>query len=285
MPCPLLPAFVERERKMMEGCGKERAFADGLEGLLDLIRTLRSPRGCPWDRVQTDRDLGRYLLSEAYEVLDAVDETSPDHIREELGDLLFQILFLVVLAEERGEFAMADVVRGVAEKMVRRHPHVFGDGKASNAAEVKLRWDEIKATIENRRKESSDLFDGIPRSLPALSQAQEVTRRAATVGFDWSHTREVLEKMDEEREELRQALAEGNRESVREEVGDLLLTLVNVSRFVQVDAELALRGAVAKFIRRFSRMEEGLRRSGRTLEEASMAEMDALWEEVKKGDP
>ncbi len=268
----------------MKGCEKDRAFDDGLEGLLELIRTLRSPRGCPWDRVQTDRDLGRYLLSESYEVLDAIEETSPGHVREELGDLLFQILFLVVLAEERAEFGMADVIRGVAEKMVRRHPHVFGDGKASSAAEVKQRWDEIKRTVENRRKDSLDLFDGIPRSLPALSQAQEVTRRAATVGFDWGHTREVLEKMDEEREELRQALAGGSREAVREEIGDLLFTLVNVSRFVQVDAELALREAVAKFVRRFTRMEEGLRRLGRTLEEASMEEMDALWEEVKRDD-
>jgi len=255
---------------------------DTMNGLLDLIRRLRSPEGCPWDRVQTDRDLGRYLLSEAYEVIDAIDEASPEHVREELGDLLFQILFLVVLAEERGEFEAADVVREVADKMVRRHPHVFGDKKVADAAEVKRNWDEIKATVENKKKAAPALFDGVPRSLPALAQAQEITKRAARVGFDWDAADSVLEKIEEELNELRQALKEGEAGAIREELGDLFFSLVNLSRFIAVDAEQALRGTIAKFIRRFAAVERGLQAQGKDLTQGTLAEMNRLWEATKR---
>jgi tetrapyrrole methylase family protein/MazG family protein len=253
----------------------------GLDELLQLIRILRSPEGCPWDRVQTEKDLAKYLISEAYEVVDAIDEAAPGHIREELGDLLFQILFLVVLAEEKGEFRMADVTREVSAKMIRRHPHVFGDKKVSGVADVKVNWDEIKATVENKVKTSSSLFDGIPRSFPALRQAQEMTKRASTVGFDWENTDQVLEKVMEEIAEFRRALKEGKPESVREEIGDLLLTIVNLSRFVNVEAEDALRGTIAKFTRRFTAVENGLKAAGKDPAKATLAEMDQLWEASK----
>ncbi len=257
---------------------------DGLEGLLQLIRTLRSPEGCPWDRVQTDRDLVKYLISEAYEVVDAIDEAVPGHVCEELGDLLFQILFLVVMAEEKDHFQMADVMREVSEKMIRRHPHVFGDKKVAGVADVKANWDEIKATVENKVRISPPLFDGIPRSFPALRQAQEVTKRASAVGFDWENADQVLEKIEEEIGELRQAIQGGAASAVREEIGDLLFSVVNLSRFIDVSAEDALRGTIAKFIKRFAYVENGLKAAGKDTAGATLAEMDVLWEESKQHD-
>jgi len=254
---------------------------ENLEGLLQLIRTLRAPDGCPWDRVQTEKDLAKYLINEAYEVVEAIEEASPGHIREELGDLLFQILFIVVQAEEKSDFRMADVIREVSDKMIRRHPHVFGDRQVSGVAEVKANWDEIKATVENKTRTSSALFDGIPRSFPALRQAQEVTRRASTVGFDWERADQVLEKIEEEIGELRQALRENQAAAIREELGDLLFSVVNLSRFAGVEAEDALRGTIAKFIRRFTSMEQGLKADGKDPAGATLAEMDRLWEAAK----
>ena len=252
-----------------------------LEGLLRLIRTLRSPEGCPWDRVQTEKDLAKYLLSEAYEVVEAIDEAAAEHVREELGDLLFQILFLVVMAEEKGHFRMGDVIGEISAKMIRRHPHVFGDTKVAGVADVKANWDEIKATVEKKTKTASALFDGIPRSLPALTQAREVTERAGKVGFDWENADQVLLKVEEEIGELRRAMKDGAPGPIREEIGDLLLTIVNLSRFVDVEPEIALRGTIAKFIRRFTYMEKGLRAAGKAPETATLAEMDRLWEEAK----
>jgi tetrapyrrole methylase family protein / MazG family protein len=277
LPPPPEPSPVEGE-----GIFDFLRVSQDLEGLLQLIRTLRSPGGCPWDRVQTQKDLTKYLLCEAYEVADAIDEASPTHLREELGDLLFQILFLVVMAEEKGDFIMADVIQEVSAKMIRRHPHVFGDRKVSGVADVKANWDEIKATVEKKIKTSSAFFDGIPRSFPALRQAQEVTRRAATVGFDWKSVDEVLEKVEEEIREFRRALKDAAPEPIREEIGDLLLTVVNLSRFVGVEAEDALRGTVAKFIKRFTYVEKGLQAAGKDPASATLAEMDQLWEASKR---
>ncbi len=251
-------------------------------GLLDLIRTLRGPEGCPWDRVQTEKELGRYLLSEAYEVLDAIDSGSPAELREELGDLLFQVLFLVVLGEERGRFTLADVIREISAKMIRRHPHVFGDAEVRDAGEVKVNWERIKATQEHKVPKDSPLFAGISRSLPALARAQAVTERAASVGFDWEKTEEVLAKVDEELAELREAVARQQREGMEEEIGDLLFSLVNLSRFLGVQAEEALRGTTAKFLTRFQYIEKRLQAMGTSVKTASLAEMDRLWEEAKQ---
>jgi tetrapyrrole methylase family protein/MazG family protein len=253
----------------------------GIETLLSLIRTLRSPGGCPWDRAQRKKDLGRYLINEAYEVLDALAADRPEALREELGDLLFQVLFLVVLAEEEGSFGLADVTAEVTAKMIRRHPHVFGDVAVRDAAEVKANWEEIKKGEKAGSGKARGLLDGIPRSMPALGRAQEAGRRAARVGFDWPDTGGVLEKVREETRELEQAIAEGSPARRSEEIGDLLFSVVNLARHVSVDAEEALGFTVRKFVRRFRHIEGELERRGRPLAEANLAEMDRLWEESK----
>ena len=251
-----------------------------LEGLMQLIRTLRSPAGCPWDRAQTDKDLAKYLLNEAYEVVEAVEEASPEHVREELGDLLFQILFIAVMAEERETYNLSEVLQEISAKMIRRHPHVFGDKPVSGVAEVKANWETIKTTVENKKK-ATGLLGGIPRALPALRQAQEMTKRASTVGFDWDNADQVLKKVEEEIGELRQAMQAGNPGAMEEEVGDVLFTIVNLARFINTDAEDALRGTISKFRKRFTYIEEGLRAVGKEPASATLAEMDRLWEEAK----
>jgi len=261
---------------------KEQTAAADIKDLLALIRTLRGPGGCPWDRVQTEKDLARYLLSEAYEVIDAIGAGSPAELREELGDLLFQILFLVVLAEERGSFALPDVIREIRDKMIRRHPHVFGDTRVRDAGEVKVNWERIKATQEHKPPKESQLFAGISRSLPALARAQAVTERAAAVGFDWEKTTEVMAKITEEWQELQEALARKDRDGSAEEIGDLLLAIVNLSRFLDVQAEEALRRTTGKFLKRFRHIEARLQERGVSLQDATLAEMDRLWEEAKQ---
>ncbi|MCX7981682.1 MAG: nucleoside triphosphate pyrophosphohydrolase [Syntrophales bacterium] len=243
--------------------------------LSNLIKTLRSPEGCPWDRTQKKADLGKYLINEAYEVLDAIESGDKIAFREELGDLLFQIVFLAVLAEEEGEFTLEEVVSHVKEKMVRRHPHVFGERAVDGVEEVKKNWELMKM------EEGKSLLNGTPRSLPALRRAQEITKRAARVGFDWPQIEGLWKKMDEELDELKQALAAQDKDKVELEVGDLLFTCVNLARFLQVEAEEALRNTTDRFVERFSYIEDRLKAKGKKLEEATLEEMDALWEEAK----
>jgi tetrapyrrole methylase family protein / MazG family protein len=268
---------VEIQRETL----RSREPSSEIGELLALIRTLRSPEGCPWDRIQKEKDLGRYLLSEAYEVIDAVTEGSPADLREELGDLLFQILFLVVLAEEQGHFDLASVVREISEKMIRRHPHVFADKSVRDVSEVKANWERIKATQEHKDKHASPLFDGISRSLPALSRAQDITARAATVGFDWERTDQVIDKIEEELRELKEAIRRKDQDGMEEEIGDLLFSVVNLSRFANVRAEEALRRTTGKFLKRFQYIEKHLQEEGVSLEQATLADMDRLWEEAK----
>jgi tetrapyrrole methylase family protein / MazG family protein len=251
-----------------------------LRELHSLIVRLRGPDGCPWDRTRTQEDIGRYLIEEAYEVLEALEDT-PDHLREELGDLLFLILFLTRMAEERGEFSMADVIQENAAKMVRRHPHVFGDVTVGGVEDVRTNWERIKADVEHRDVGSHSLTANIPHSLPTLAKAQRITSRASEAGFDWSDVDGVLEKVEEELAELRAALQEKKPNRIREEIGDLIFTVVNLCRFAEVDAESALRGAVQKFIDRFSRMEQRLADRGMTTRDASQVELDRLWEDIK----
>ena len=251
-----------------------------LQTLLEIIRKLRSPEGCLWDRQQEKQDIGRYLIDEAYEVIDAIDSAVVPALREELGDLLFQILFLVVMAEESREFTLADVMNDVAEKMVRRHPHVFGDRKVRDVDEIKANWKDIKENLENKHHPAG-LLDGIPRSLPSLLRAQKMTERASRVGFDWSVTEDVLVKVEEELCELKAALKDNQSEKVREEMGDLLFSLVNLSRFADVNADDALRRANQKFADRFSYMESKLAIQGKTPGQVSREEMDRLWDECK----
>ncbi|HOJ52705.1 MAG TPA: nucleoside triphosphate pyrophosphohydrolase [Syntrophales bacterium] len=247
-----------------------------LDRLYRLVKRLRAPDGCPWDRAQKKGDLGRYLLNEAYEVKDAIEAGGAAALQEELGDLLFQIVFLSVMAEEEGEFTLEGVLSQVEDKMIRRHPHVFGDVDLQGVEEVKKNWELIKA------KEGKSILNGVPKSLPALCRAQEVTRRAARVGFDWPDVKGVWEKIEEELRELRQAMGELDERRLQAEMGDLLFTCVNLARFLKVEAEEALNESTKRFLTRFSYLEEKLKERGKSLEEATGEEMDALWEEAKK---
>jgi tetrapyrrole methylase family protein/MazG family protein len=252
-----------------------------LRELLDLVARLRSPGGCPWDRAQKNGDLGRYLIEEAYEVLEALDGDSPDELQEELGDLLFQILFLARIAEEEGKFDMKTVIGGITEKMIRRHPHVFGDAQAANVETVRSNWERIKRDLEHKGKGKPRICDDIPRSLSTLARTQRITTRASAVGFDWKNTAGVLNKVEEELAEFRAALEMENQTKMKEEAGDLLFTLVNLCRFADVDAEAALRGSLGKFMKRFAFIERALAGRGKTPAESTFAEMDGLWNESK----
>jgi tetrapyrrole methylase family protein/MazG family protein len=250
--------------------------------LLSLIARLRSPEGCPWDRSRNAADIGRYLIEESYEVLEALDSAAPEALQEELGDLLFQILFLARLAEEEGQFGIAAVLDAITAKMIRRHPHVFGDTQADSVDAVRKNWEQIKREQEHKGTDKASLCDGIPRSFSTLAKAQRITARASEVGFDWSDTGEVLKKVDEELAEFRNALGKGDRKAMGEEAGDLLLTLVNLCRFAGVDAEAALRISLGKFIRRFAYIERRLTAAGKSPADSTLAEMDRLWNEAKK---
>lgn len=251
----------------------------GFERLVEIMARLRSPGGCPWDREQTFDTIKPYLLEETYEVLDAIDARDFEGLAEELGDLLLQSVFFAQMASEEGRFDIADSLEAINSKLIRRHPHVFGDGDAKTPDDVKRRWDEIKAAEKPRPK---GLLSGVPRSLPALVEAQQIASRAAGAGFDWENVDQVFDKLDEERAELQAARTDPRASAVEEEIGDLLFVIVNIARFLKVDPEQALRKTNAKFRRRFAHVENGLEAAGKTLREASMEEMESLWQEAKR---
>ena len=262
--------------------GKRSCQAEtGLKRLLEIIQKLRSPEGCLWDKNQKKEDIAKYLLEETYELIDAIKSNTPKALKEEMGELLFQILFLASISEEAGQFSISDAMEYVAEKMIRRHPHVFGDTKVKDIEEIKRNWEDIKKHTENRNENSSGLFDRVPRSLPSLERAQKVTEKASKVGFDWGKTEEVLDKIEEELSELKASLKTNNINFIREEIGDLLFSLVNLCRFVNVNAEDALSTSLAKFIVRFSYIQEKITERGKNLTETSLREMDDLWNESK----
>ena len=250
-----------------------------LDALRAVLVKLRSPEGCPWDQKQKKEDIRRYLLEEAYEAADAVAGGDPGAAREELGDLLFQILFLVRIYEEAGSFTFEDVLREITEKMVRRHPHVFGNTSVDSVEEVRQNWQAIKTGEKKGLK--AGFFDGIPHAMPALRRAGAVQERAAAVGFDWKVAADVLPKVREELGELESAVVTGSPGDVREELGDLLFALVNLSRFLSVDGEEALQAATDKFIGRFLKIEGAVNARGGTLSAVSLEEMDALWNRFK----
>ncbi len=253
-----------------------------LAALVALIKKLRAPNGCPWDKQQKKEDIGKYLLAEAYEVIDELAEADSQGLKEELGDLLFQILFLAEMADEAGDFSLTDVLTGIREKMIRRHPHVFGDVKVSSTEEVKENWQKIKARERESKNREKKIFDGIPRSLPALLRAQKITGEAAQYHFDWETTNEVIDKLNEELGEFIAARQSNNQSLIKEELGDILFTVVNLSRFVNVDAETALSQTTNKFVRRFSAIMATLAARGIKPGETGLKEMDALWNEIKK---
>ena len=247
--------------------------------LTDIVRLLRSPGGCPWDREQTHKSIRRDLLEEAYEVAEAIDQESPEHLREELGDLLLQVVFHAVLAQEEGLFDLDDVAGGICKKLIYRHPHVFGDVTVDSTGEVLKNWEELKKK-EKHQSSQADAVDSVARSLPALWRAEKVQKKAAKVGFDWPDVSGALDKVFEEAGELRDAMAgNGNAE---EEFGDLLFAAVNVGRFLKLDPEASLTAATDKFAARFRRVEDAARAEGKKLEDMTLAEMDALWDKSKK---
>ncbi len=265
---------------MADGVGPE------FERLVAIMARLRAEGGCPWDREQDLRSLRPYLIEEAYEVLDEMDRVSYGGwwgpLAEELGDLLFQIVFHAQLAEEQRQFTIADVCRSISDKIESRHPHVFGQVKVRSSAEVLANWTKLKAE-EKKRKLGSEgsVLDGVPSTAPALLRAERLTEKASQVGFDWPDIQGVRRKLDEEMGELDRAIASGERNAIEHELGDVLFTLANLARFVKTPPEDSLRQAIRRFTARFRKVEAGLRAAGVRLGEASLAQMERLWEQAK----
>lgn len=260
-----------------------------IERLLEIMARLRDPEGgCPWDRQQTFASIVPYTLEEAYELAEAIERGTQEELRDELGDLLFQVVFYAQLAKEAGYFDFNDIVAGIQAKLIRRHPQVFGDQKGITTAQAQTAAWEAHKAAERRTKAGSgavSVLEGISLSLPALTRAIKLQRRAARVGFDWAHIEPVLEKIEEELHEVRQALgSQDQAERLAEEVGDLLFACVNLARFAGVDPETALRRTNAKFERRFRFIEQALSEQGRRVEDASLEEMDSLWEQAKRSE-
>jgi len=255
----------------------------GVRRLYEIMKRLRAPGGCPWDREQTMQTLKPCLLEETYELLEAMEGDDLALHVEELGDVLLQVVFQCAIREEEGRFTLDDVAATLAEKLVRRHPHVFGDAQAATSGQVLRNWEAIKQT-ESGKPPDRSAIDGVPAALPALLKAQRIQAKASRVGFDWKDASGAVEKIDEELGELKQAIASGSPEQVAGEMGDLLFSLVNTCRFLEVDAEGALEGTTRKFARRFREVERRIREQGRSLKACTLAELDAVWDEVKRGE-
>ena len=253
---------------------EKRTFED----IVSLARRLRAPGGCPWDREQTLGSLRAYVLEEAYEVIQAIELEDTDGLIEELGDFLFQVVFISQIANEEGKFDVGDVTHRLHEKLVRRHPHVFGEKKAKDAEEALRRWNAEKLKEKKGRPD----LEEIPRAMPSLMRAQRVGEKAARTGFDWSEASSALAKVREELSELEREMEAGSKDRSREEWGDLVFSVVNLARHLDIDAETASHGAVEKFIGRFSRFEEKARAEKKEISSLSMEQMDEIWEEAKK---
>ncbi|HEY0371603.1 MAG TPA: nucleoside triphosphate pyrophosphohydrolase [Thermoanaerobaculia bacterium] len=249
----------------------KRSFDD----LVQLMTRLRGPDGCPWDRKQTLPDLKPYVIEEAYEVVDAIDRNDRAALLEEVGDFLLEAVFITELTREEGTFDIYDSITAIHDKLVRRHPHVFGDVEAKDAEQVLVNWEKLKQ--DERKAENKSLLAGVPQSMPALLKASRLTEKASRVGFDWRHTDDVFDKLDEEIAELREAVASGDAAHVQEEVGDLLFTIANIARKVNVNPEEALQSTNRKFMSRFQTMESRVD----NFEGMSLEEMDKLWDEAK----
>jgi MazG family protein len=259
---------------------KEGNLSESFDRLVEVMARLRSPNGCPWDREQTLLTLRTYLLEETYETLDAIDRGDNASLKEELGDLLLEVVFFCQIGAEDGLFTIEDVAGGIHDKLVRRHPHVFGAEKAGGAREALGRWEEMK----NKEREASgetSVLSGVPRAMPALLRAFRISNKAAMVGFDWDNVAQTLEKVEEELAELRKAIDDRDAEGTAEELGDLLFAAANVGRLAGVDPETALQAANGKFTRRFMSVEEGLKRLGLRPSAKTREEMERLWEEAK----
>jgi MazG family protein len=249
--------------------------------LLEIMDKLRDPGGCPWDREQTLRTLTPYLLEEAHEVIEAIETGDVAHHKEELGDLLFQVVFQARIAREEGKFDFAQVCDTISDKLTRRHPHVFGDVSVSGAKEVVRNWERIKADERKQKGQERSAIGGVPVSLPALVRAERLTEKAGAVGFDWPDPRAVLAKVREELDELAEAMDSGSAGRVEHEVGDLLFAVANLGRWLKAHPEEALRGTLRRFESRFHHIERKLAERGKSPRDSTLAEMDALWDEAK----
>jgi MazG family protein len=255
--------------------------------LVAIMARLRAPGGCPWDREQTFDSIKPYTLEETYEVLDAIDRRQWDELAEELGDFLLQAVFYAEIAAEQKLFRIEDALDAINEKLVRRHPHVFGEESAASADDVKAIWGRVKGAEQKKKEKPAGLLGGVPRTLPALVEAQQIASRAAGVGFDWQNPEQVLDKLHEELAEFAEARANAAKghavhDQIEDELGDMLFVMVNLARFVKVDPEQALRRTNAKFRRRWSHIEARLAEEGRKPEGATIDEMEALWQEAKR---
>ena len=248
--------------------------------LLTIMRRLRGPEGCPWDAEQTHQSLTRYLLEETYEVIEAIDEQSPEHLKEELGDLLLQPVFHAAIAEEAGDFTINDVIDTLCQKLIRRHPHVFGDLQIKDSDAQIENWERIKKAEKGAERASA--LSGVPCHLPALLKAHKISEKASRVGFDWEHSGQVFAKVMEELHEFEEARAAGDPQRMEDELGDLLFAIVNLGRFLALNPEEALRKTINRFQKRFSHVEDTLHSQGKQMQDTPLEEMDKLWEQAKR---
>ena len=252
--------------------------ADNFIELLEVLRTLRAPGGCPWDREQTAESLIPYLLEETYEIIEAIEDGNSETLKEELGDLTLHILFQAELAREAGKFEIGDSLKHISEKLIRRHPHVFDKQNDRQGSDLNMSWEKAKQKEKNRK----NLLDGVPKKLPALTRARRIQEKAANVGFDWKDIQPVWGKVVEELEELKEVVAEKDPEKIKDEMGDVLFSLVNLSRFLEISPEDALRMTISKFETRFAQVEKELKKRGKSLTDSTLEEMDEIWNLVKK---
>lgn len=262
---------------------KDFTFKDRytIDDLIDIVKILRAPGGCPWDIEQTHESIRKDFIEETYEVIEAINKNSPEMMREELGDVLLQVVFHTLIENEKGNFTFEDVCDEICKKLIVRHPHVFGDVKVDSTADVLTNWDAIKMQTKNQ-KSTSEVMESIPRELPALMRGQKLQKKAAKVGFDWDDINGALKKIDEEKAEVEEALAENDQAHIQEELGDLLFSVVNACRFAHVDAEEALTGTNDKFLHRFEKVEAMAKKKNIDMRSAGIDVLDALWDEAKK---
>jgi tetrapyrrole methylase family protein / MazG family protein len=265
-------------------------MSKNFDDLVSVMARLRAPGGCPWDREQTYASLAQYLLEETYETFDAIqeaDQTGETHnLKEELGDVLLQVVFHSTIAAERGDFTIDEVVKGVSEKLVLRHPHVFGDKNLETATDVLNNWDELKKAEREAsgkiEKEKVSILDDVSLNFPALLEGVKISKKAAKIGFDWEKTEQIFDKLDEEAGELKKAIEENKKEEISEEIGDLLFVIVNLARRLDVEPETALKKTNRKFRQRFSFIESELKAQNKSFDESNLDEMDKLWNKAKK---
>ena len=280
MPCGIMAFGEDEEEEAVENMVDTASFDDvDIQPLVDVMRTLREPGGCPWDREQTHASIRSNMIEEVYEYLEAVDAEDTEGMREELGDILMQIVFHARMAEEAGRFDLQDVIDEVVDKLIRRHPHVFGETKVTGSDEVLVNWEAIKKTEKTERKH---VLDGVTQGLPALLRAYKLQSKAAKVGFDWPDVKGVWHKVQEELAELQEALASGDRAAAENELGDVLFALVNYARHQKIEPEVALNGTNNRFAKRFAHVESCVEASGKTWQDFSLDELDQFWDEAKR---